>query len=63
MAEPWRPGAVSLRGLGRGARPTPRPGQPELVYGRLTGGLLAAAGPVYPDFVIFSFMAPSSTGL
>jgi xanthine dehydrogenase YagR molybdenum-binding subunit len=33
------------------------PGQPEQVYGRLTGGLPAAAGPVYPDFVSFSFIA------
>jgi xanthine dehydrogenase YagR molybdenum-binding subunit len=33
------------------------PGQPEQVYGRLTGGLPAAAGPVYPDFVAFSFIA------
>jgi xanthine dehydrogenase YagR molybdenum-binding subunit len=33
------------------------PGQPEQVYGRLTGGLPAAAGPVYPDYVGFSFIA------
>lgn len=33
------------------------PGQPEQVFGRLTGGLPAAAGPVYPDFVAFSFIA------
>lgn len=33
------------------------PGQPEQVYGRLEGGLPAAAGPVYPDFVAFSFIA------
>ena len=33
------------------------PGQPEQVFGRLTGGLPAAAGPVYPDFVSFSFIA------
>jgi xanthine dehydrogenase YagR molybdenum-binding subunit len=33
------------------------PGQPEQVFGRLTGGLPAAAGPVYPDFVGFSFIA------
>jgi xanthine dehydrogenase YagR molybdenum-binding subunit len=32
-------------------------GQPEQVFGRLTGGLPAAAGPVYPDFVAFSFIA------
>ncbi|WP_077001834.1 xanthine dehydrogenase family protein molybdopterin-binding subunit [Variovorax sp. KK3] len=33
------------------------PGQPEQAFGRLTGGLPAAAGPVYPDFVGFSFIA------
>lgn len=33
------------------------PGQPEQVFGRLIGGLPAAAGPVYPDFVAFSFIA------
>ncbi|WPB56979.1 xanthine dehydrogenase family protein molybdopterin-binding subunit [Xylophilus sp. GOD-11R] len=33
------------------------PGQPEQVFGRLTGGLPAAAGPEYPDFVAFSFIA------
>jgi xanthine dehydrogenase YagR molybdenum-binding subunit len=33
------------------------PGQPEQVFGRLTAGLPAAAGPVYPDFVGFSFIA------
>jgi xanthine dehydrogenase YagR molybdenum-binding subunit len=33
------------------------PGQPEQVFGRLNGGLPAAAGPVYPDFVAFSFIA------
>jgi xanthine dehydrogenase YagR molybdenum-binding subunit len=33
------------------------PGQPEQVYGRLAGGLPAAGGPVYPDFVAFSFIA------
>ncbi|MBJ2155019.1 xanthine dehydrogenase family protein molybdopterin-binding subunit [Variovorax sp. IB41] len=33
------------------------PGQPEQVFGRLTGGLPAAAGPVYPDYVAFSFIA------
>ena len=32
-------------------------GQPEQVFARLTGGLPAAAGPVYPDFVAFSFIA------
>ncbi|MDM0004665.1 xanthine dehydrogenase family protein molybdopterin-binding subunit [Variovorax sp. J22G73] len=33
------------------------PGQPEQVFGRLTGGLPAAAGPEYPDFVSFSTIA------
>lgn len=33
------------------------PGQPEQVYGRLTGGLPAAGGPVYPDYVAYSFIA------
>lgn len=33
------------------------PGQPEQVFGRLTSGLPAAAGPVYPSHVAFSFVA------
>lgn len=33
------------------------PGQPDAVYGRLQGGLPAAAGPVYPDFVAMSYAA------
>jgi len=36
---------------------TRAPGQPEQVLGRLDGGLPAAAGPVYPDFVAFSHAA------
>lgn len=36
---------------------TRAPGQPEQVFGRLDGGLPAAAGPVYPDFVAFSHAA------
>ncbi|WP_431258978.1 xanthine dehydrogenase family protein molybdopterin-binding subunit [Roseateles chitinivorans] len=36
---------------------TRAPGQPEQVFGRLDGGLPAAAGPVYPDFVAFSYAA------
>lgn len=33
------------------------PGQPEGAYGRLASGLLAVAGPVYPEFVSFSYIA------
>lgn len=33
------------------------PGQPDQVFGRLTTGLPAAAGPIYPDFVTFSYIA------
>jgi xanthine dehydrogenase YagR molybdenum-binding subunit len=33
------------------------PGQPEQIFGRLAGDLPAAAGPVYPEFVSFSFIA------
>lgn len=33
------------------------PGQPEQVFGRLTTGLPAAAGPEYPTHVAFSFVA------
>ncbi|MDQ1081626.1 xanthine dehydrogenase family protein molybdopterin-binding subunit [Pseudoroseomonas cervicalis] len=33
------------------------PGQPDAVFGRLTSGLPAAAGPEYPDFVSFSHAA------
>lgn len=36
---------------------TRAPGQPEQIFGRLDGGLPAAAGPVYPDFVSFSHAA------
>ena len=58
------PGASALAMLRASGRPFAEaasrrraPGQPEQVYGRLTGGLPAAAGPVYPDFVAFSFIA------
>ena len=58
------PGATALALLRASGRPFAEaesrrraPGQPEQVYGRLTGGLPAAAGPVYPDFVAFSFIA------
>lgn len=58
------PGATALALLRASGRPYAEaesrrraPGQPEQVYGRLTGGLPAAAGPVYPDFVAFSFIA------
>jgi xanthine dehydrogenase YagR molybdenum-binding subunit len=58
------PGATALALLRASGRPFAEaesrrraPGQPEQVYGRLTGGLPAAAGPVYPDFVGFSFIA------
>jgi xanthine dehydrogenase YagR molybdenum-binding subunit len=33
------------------------PGQPDAVYGRLIAGLPSIAGPVYPDFVTFSYIA------
>lgn len=33
------------------------PGQPDAIYGRLASGLPAAAGPNYPDFVAFSYVA------
>lgn len=33
------------------------PGQPDAVFERLAGGLPAAAGPVYPEFVTFSYVA------
>jgi len=33
------------------------PGQPDQIFGRLDQGLLAIAGPVYPDFVTFSYIA------
>jgi xanthine dehydrogenase YagR molybdenum-binding subunit len=33
------------------------PGQPDAVFGRLDQGLLAFAGPVFPDFVTFSYIA------
>ncbi|WP_046115147.1 xanthine dehydrogenase family protein molybdopterin-binding subunit [Aquincola tertiaricarbonis] len=36
---------------------TRAPGQPEQVFGRLDGGLPAAGGPVYPEFVSFSHAA------
>lgn len=58
------PGATALALLRASGRPHAEavsrrraPGQPEQVYERLAGGLPAAAGPVYPDFVAFSFIA------
>jgi xanthine dehydrogenase YagR molybdenum-binding subunit len=33
------------------------PGHPDAIFGRLTQGLPAAAGPAYPDFVAFSYIA------
>ncbi len=36
---------------------TRAPGQPEQVFARLADGLIAPAGPEYPDFVAFSFIA------
>ncbi len=33
------------------------PGQPDAIFDRLTSGLLAVAGPNYPDFVSFSYIA------
>lgn len=36
---------------------TKAPGQPDAVFGRLNGGLVAAAGPVYPEFVSLSYVA------
>lgn len=36
---------------------TRAPGQPEQIFARLQAGLPAGAGPVYPDFVGYSFVA------
>jgi xanthine dehydrogenase YagR molybdenum-binding subunit len=33
------------------------PGQPDTVYGRIAAGHLSFAGPVYPEFVTFSYIA------
>ena len=33
------------------------PGQPDAIYDRLAAGLPSIAGPVYPDFVTFSYIA------
>lgn len=33
------------------------PGQPDAIFQRLDGGMVAAAGPVYPDFVAMSYVA------
>lgn len=33
------------------------PGQPDAIYGRLVAGSPSIAGPVYSDFVTFSFIA------
>jgi xanthine dehydrogenase YagR molybdenum-binding subunit len=33
------------------------PGQPEAIYGRLAAGLPSIGGPVYPEFVTFSYIA------
>ena len=48
---------ASGRAFAEAGSRTLAPGQPEQVFGRLAGGLPAAAGPVYPDFVAFSFIA------
>ncbi|MEJ1163973.1 xanthine dehydrogenase family protein molybdopterin-binding subunit [Variovorax sp. CCNWLW186] len=63
-AQPDANGATAVALLRASGRPFAEaesrmraPGQPEQVFGRLTGGLPAAAGPVYPDFVAFSFIA------
>ena len=36
---------------------TKAPGQPDEIYGRIAAGQLSFAGPVYPDFVTFSYSA------
>jgi xanthine dehydrogenase YagR molybdenum-binding subunit len=36
---------------------TKAPGQPDEVYGRIAAGQLSFAGPVYPEFVTFSYSA------
>jgi xanthine dehydrogenase YagR molybdenum-binding subunit len=33
------------------------PGQPDAIYGRLAAGLPSIGGPIYPDFVTFSYIA------
>ena len=33
------------------------PGQPDQIFGRLEAGLLGFAGPVFPDYVTFSYVA------
>lgn len=48
---------ASGEGFAEARSQTRAPGQPEQVFGRLDGGLPAAAGPVYPDFVAFSHAA------
>jgi xanthine dehydrogenase YagR molybdenum-binding subunit len=58
------PGVTAIQLLRRSGRSKAQaqsrnraPGQPEQVFARLNGGLPAAGGPVYPDFVAFSFIA------
>lgn len=60
----WEPGrdlAAAVLASGQSfveATTTARaPGQPDAVMGRLNGGLVAAAGPLYPEFVSFSHIA------
>ena len=67
LAQHAAPGAADrsawqlLRDSGRtdaqAASRTRAPGQPEQIFARLQAGLPAGAGPVYPDFVGFSFVA------
>ena len=33
------------------------PGQPDEIFGRLVAGLPAVGGPIYPDFVTYSYIA------
>ncbi len=58
---PGRTPAQILKAVGRASLEVQvrhkAPGQPDEIFGRLTSGLPSIAGPVYPDFVTFSYIA------
>jgi xanthine dehydrogenase YagR molybdenum-binding subunit len=58
---PGRTPAQILRAAGRSSLEVEvrrkAPGQPDEIFGRLVAGLPAVGGPIYPDFVTYSYIA------
>jgi xanthine dehydrogenase YagR molybdenum-binding subunit len=64
LAPGWRPGDKLTATLRAAQRPVlevearhKAPGQPDAIFDRLKTGLLSLAGPEYPEFVSFSYIA------